>query len=114
MPLMSWSAYVDESEPDPGVYVLAAALVPAELIGEIRASVVALRLRGQRKLHWHSEDDQRRKLLIAAIAELQALHVVVVRAGRVESSERRRRLCLRRLLWETGRSRCGSGLLGRP
>lgn len=95
---MSWSAYVDESEPDPGAYVLAAALIPAGLRDEVRTAVAALRWRGQRKLHWHAENDQRRKLLTAAVAELEALYVVVVRVERTESSERRRRLCLRRLL----------------
>lgn len=69
---MSWCAYLDESEPDrrygPGTYVLAAALIEREDEEEARAAVAALRLRGQRKLHWHDEDRSRRKLLTEAIA----------------------------------------------
>ncbi|MGH3908726.1 MAG: hypothetical protein ACRDTE_31770 [Pseudonocardiaceae bacterium] len=48
---MSWSAYVDESEPDAGSYVLAAAVISTGLIAEVRAAVAALMLGGQRKLH---------------------------------------------------------------
>jgi hypothetical protein len=109
---MSWSAYVDESEPDPradpGAYLLAAAVLPVEQLQAARDAVSALRLRGQRKLHWPDENDQRRKLLTAAIAELEALYVVVVRVEGTESSERRRQLCLRRLLCELGGAKVGN------
>lgn len=104
MTSMSWYAYVDESEPDPradlGAYLLAAAVVPSEQVQPMRAAVSSLLLRGQHKLRWRNENAQRRKLLTAAVAELDALYVVVVRVGQGASSERRRRLCLRRLLWE--------------
>ena len=94
---MSWSAYVDESQPDPrtdpGAYLLAAAMLPTE---HLQAAL----LRGQRKLHWRDENEQRRKLLTAAVADIEALHLVVVRVDLQASSERRRRLCLRRLLCE--------------
>jgi hypothetical protein len=101
---MSWSAYVDESQPDPradpGAYLLAAAMLPTEDLQATRAAVRSLLLRGQRKLHWRDENEQRRKLLTAAVAGLEALHLVVVHVDLQASSERRRRLCLRRLLCE--------------
>ena len=101
---MSWSAYVDESQPDPradpGAYLLAAAMLPTEDLQAARAAVRSLLLRGQRKLHWRDENEQRRKLLTAAVADLEALHLVVVHVDLQASSERRRRLCLRRLLCE--------------
>ena len=100
--VMSVVAYVDESEPDVrfsgGLYLLAAALVADHERDAVSAAVAALRLSGQRKLHWRDEGDRRRKLLVAAIAELPALHVVVFRVAANETAERRRRLCLRTLL----------------
>ena len=104
---MSWCAYVDESEPDPrygpGTYVLAAALIDQQDHEAARATVAALRLRGQRKLHWYDEDRSRRKLLTDAIADLPALHLIVIRVDTNASPERRRRLCLARLLPELDR-----------
>ncbi|MCA1672422.1 MAG: hypothetical protein LC799_09535 [Actinobacteria bacterium] len=65
---MSWSAYVDESQPDsradPGAYLLAAAMLPTEQLQTARAAVRALLLRGQRKLHWRDENEQRRRLCL--------------------------------------------------
>ncbi|MFR9806480.1 hypothetical protein ACL02T_29950 [Pseudonocardia sp. RS010] len=104
---MSWYAYVDESEPDPrfgaGTYVLAAALIDQRDHETAQAAVAALRLKGQRKLHWHDEDAPRRKLLTETIAELPALHLIVVKVDQSATSERRRRLCLARLLPELDR-----------
>jgi len=73
---------------------------PTEQLQAARAAVRALLLRGQHKLHWRDENEQRRKLLTAAVADLEALHLVVVHVDLQASSERRRRLCLRRLLCE--------------
>ena len=104
IPRMSWSAYVDESEPDPrfgaGVYVLAAALVEQQDQLTVQEAMTGLRLKGQRKLHWRDEDTGRRKLLAETVAELPALHLIVVKIDQHASSERRRRLCLVKLLAE--------------
>ena len=104
---MSWCAYVDESEPDPryspGTYVLAAALIERQDEEAARTALAALRLKGQHKLHWHDEDRSRRKLLTETIADLPALHLIVVKVDVNASSERRRRLCLTRLLPELDR-----------
>ncbi|RUQ02852.1 hypothetical protein D8M34_17595 [Microbacterium sp. HSID17254] len=104
---MSWCAYVDESEPDPrfgpGAYVLAAALIDQVDQEAARVTMAALRLRGQRKLHWHDEDAPRRQLLTDTNAGLPALHLIVVTVDVPARSERRRRLCLARLLPELDR-----------
>ena len=102
----SWTAFVDESEPDPrndpGVYLLAAVLAEHSQLEQVGEVLRSLLLPGQRKLHWHGESEPRRKLLASTLAELDVLHMVVVRTGGPagERSERRRRLCLRRLLHE--------------
>lgn len=102
---MTWTAFVDESEPEPrsgsrGVYLLAAALIEAEQQEAVRTAVAAWLLPGQPKVHWHVENDRRRKLLVAALAGLPAMHLVVVRIDKHATAERRRRLCLNRLLLE--------------
>ena len=95
-------AYVDESEPDqrydPGCYLLAAAIVPDGLAETARRALRQLRSAGLTKAHWYDENDRRRKHLSEAVAALELKHLVVVRAGTHETSERRRRLCLRKLL----------------
>lgn len=101
-----WTAFVDESEPDdrvdPGVYMLAAALVEGDQYDNVGKALRALLLPGQRKLHWHDESAPRRARLASTLAQLEVLHLVVVRIGGLdgERSERRRRLCLQRLLPE--------------
>jgi len=61
----------------------------------------ALRIKRQHKLHWHMEPARRRRLIAQTVAELDALHLVVVRSCLPgENSERRRRKCLERLLYE--------------
>lgn len=101
---MIFHAFVDESEPSTGdspvVYLLAAAVIAVDHLDTARTTIETLRLRSQRKLHWRDENDNRRMLGIKTIATLPALHLVVVRAAADERSERRRRLCLRRLLCE--------------
>lgn len=55
-------------------------VVPREQVQSVRVAVSSLLLRGQHKVRWRNENAQRRKLLTAAVAELDALHVVVVRS----------------------------------
>lgn len=102
---MSWYAFVDESESnrrlDPDVYILAASIMPAESRDSVREIAQGLRLPGQRKVHWRDESEKRRRLLAEAVASLAVMHLVVVRVGRVgEPSERKRRKCMERLLFE--------------
>ncbi len=97
---MSWRAYVDESEPaqrsGAGVYLLAAMVIEDQNEAAAREMALGLRLKGQRKLHWHDENTERRELLIDAVAGLSALHLITVRTDQHAPSERRRRLCLNR------------------
>lgn len=100
-----WRAYVDESESnqrlDPHTYLLAAALIDDEHTAEVRAEVRGLLRPGQRKLHWREESAESRARITKAVAALPALHVIVVRTGVPgERSERRRRKCLERLVYE--------------
>lgn len=101
---MSWCAYVDESEPNSqsgsGVYLLAAALIERRDHETVRTAALELRLKGQRKLHWHGENTARRKLLIETVAPLAALHLIIIRSDPLVHSERRRAVCLSRLLTE--------------
>ncbi len=101
---MQRTAYGDESQPDrrvaPGEYVLAFALVGDAAAEETRELVRGLKLPGQRKLHWHSEDERRRRDLTKFVADLDTAHLVAVRTHATEHSERRRRMCLKRLLPE--------------
>lgn len=97
-------AFVDESGShaveDPETYLLAASVCHPDLLEEIRGLLRPLRLSGA-KLHWHQEDARRRRQISEAIAAMDLAHVVVVRSGVPgERGERRRRLCLERLLHE--------------
>jgi hypothetical protein len=100
------TAYVDESESnqtaDPGTYILAAAVLPLSRHEEARSILRALLLPGQRKLHWYDDrGEPRRRKIIEAIAQLEGQHLVVIRSGDpAVAPERRRRLCMKQLLWE--------------
>jgi hypothetical protein len=109
--------FIDESEPStgdcPGAYLRVAAVIAVDHLDAVRTTIEALRLRGQRKLHWQGENDNRRLLGIKTIATLPALHLVVIRAARDERSERHQRLCLRRLLCELDQAGVGEVVLER-
>jgi hypothetical protein len=99
-----WLAFVDESESnrraDPDAYLLAAALVHSTDYEPIAEQMRTLRLPHQKKLHW-TDDRNRHEHITKVIAELDVLHVVVVRDGSPgEPSDRRRKKCLERLLYE--------------
>jgi len=99
------AAFLDESQPnralDPHTYVLAATVCDAAAIVTSREAIAALKLRGQLKLHWHDESAKRRMEITECIAGMSLRHFAVVRDGRPgETSERRRRHCLERMLYE--------------
>lgn len=102
---MTWTAYLDESEPEPrfgsvGTYLVAAALIEDVDQEQSRAVVDGLRLPGQKKLHWTHENHKRRAVVAEAVGRLHALHLLVVRVDEAAGPERRRRQCLTRLLPE--------------
>lgn len=100
---MTATAYVDESvrENAPGVYVLAAAIVPDEHAPALRTALRDLLLPGEKRLHWHDESDQARSHLVKTLSSLGIPAVVAVSTpmGRTRQ-ERARALCLNQLLWE--------------
>jgi hypothetical protein len=97
-------AYVDESARLSGAvtcYVMAAVLVGAERAEELRGVLRARLRRGQRRMHWHAEHAGARTALAALVHRLDAPAVVVATRGVSDrTTERARRRCLVRLLWE--------------
>jgi len=99
-------AFVDESETPyadgPGAYLLAAALVPNDVQAEARARMSGLRRSGRTKAHWHdARTRSEKRTLVDAVVEIPIRTLVVVRVDDPEMrTERRRRLCLERLLFE--------------
>jgi hypothetical protein len=98
---VTWTAYVDESEPSAGgTYILGCALVDVRDAETVRASMIAARNPGEKKVHWHDRLPAEQPALVELVASLSSMHLVVVRddcAG--ERPDRRRMKCLERLLW---------------
>jgi hypothetical protein len=94
-------AYLDESLrlTGSGLYVLAAVAVPPA-----RADAVRETLRGdplRRRYHWHDENRASRTAMAGEVRALGLEAVAVVtRPVEAKKSERARRRCLLRLLWE--------------
>lgn len=98
----SCRGWVDESGSnellDPGSHILAATICPIDIETSVRETMIRLSSHGSAKLHWHDEDDPRRRTIITAVSELHLTHLVVVRAHHLdERPERRRRKCLEQL-----------------
>lgn len=113
---MSWVAYLDESmrqrRDGSGLYVLAAAILATEDTDGVREAVRKLANPRHRRVHWRDAEPDERRDLIAAVAELAALHVVVVGVRLdLRRQERGRRLCLHRMLWELENAGVGNVLL---
>jgi len=101
--------FVDESKAR-GYYVVATAATP----GSVQASEKALRgllKPGQRRIHFKSENDSRRRQLLARMCELD-VRVVVWAAGRRPDKEARP-LCLTALVEESVRAGAGRLLIER-
>ncbi|MEK6311888.1 MAG: DUF3800 domain-containing protein [Curtobacterium sp.] len=97
------TAYVDESEPagrlDHTVYVMAAVLIDASDSDDVRAAVLRATPKRIRKLHWYEALGGQRLTWLGLLT--RAVSVVVVRYDRTPArSERRRRRCIERLVWE--------------
>ena len=100
-------AFVDEatarlgSEPD--TYILAAVVCPVALIDDLTDRMLALKPSGARKLHWRdlTMKSGLREIAVRSINAVEVDHVVVVRLeASSERLERRRRLCMQRLVAE--------------
>ncbi|UQX11058.1 hypothetical protein [Candidatus Mycobacterium methanotrophicum] len=102
-----YAAWLDESGSnpaiDPNTYILSAVIGEAEHAPGIRESMRGLLVgKGHKKLHWRTEAARRQELIVKTIAALEVEYLVVVRAGgpAAEKPERRRRLCMERMLPE--------------
>ncbi|MGY2747654.1 hypothetical protein [Arthrobacter sp. UYCu723] len=98
-------AYLDESSAnrseDSQEYLVCAAVVPDDSAEELREQLLALRLRGQIKLHWTDESEARRKKIVAAVSELTPMSAVVTHVSRRQNkTERFRRKCLETIYYE--------------
>jgi len=96
------TAWGDESgsqpERDPGTYLVAAVLIENEDVAIVRKTMDGLLLPSETKVHWHSSSDERRRVLVDAVAELPVCGIVVVHHDRDAKDRRHRRKCLEQLL----------------
>lgn len=94
------SAYVDESVPNDGTYVLSCALIDPATADASRDALLAAKEPSERKLHWHDRLPADRLPLVELVAALPCSHLIVVRDdSHHERPERSRRKCLDHLLW---------------
>lgn len=103
-PLHAWG---DESIRSHGLdapaYLLGASIVDTDDVDATRDVLSSLRPT-HGKLHWHDLNARERTRVIAAIADLEAHHLVMIAAPiDLRREERARALCLERLTWELGR-----------
>jgi hypothetical protein len=104
--LMTFVAYVDESESrqdiDAGTYILCATVIDEEDTTVARERMRGLKPGSRKKLHWHDDNSAvGRKRLVGHVTGIAAEHVVVIRLGSTDARvERRRRLCVERLIYE--------------
>lgn len=106
-------AFIDESLPDAvpphpagAVYILACAVISGIRCCSIRAHLKNALGPREPRFHWHDEGDEGRRAMIERLAgcDFQAV-AAVCPVPDPRRSERARRLCLSRLLWELrGRS----------
>ena len=84
-------AFVDESE-RPGRYLMCAVLVAPAHLTEVRQALLALRMPGQRRLHFKPEGDRRRRLILDRISALPVRANIYQRPGQPMKA---REVCLR-------------------
>ncbi|MDL5487464.1 hypothetical protein [Microbacterium wangruii] len=83
------------------VYILAATVADPAECDTIREALRDLKLGNGPKLHWKDENDDRRALIGAAVAEMPVMHTVVVGTPLDQrKQERARRKCMERLFYE--------------
>lgn len=92
---MTIHAFVDESKAR-GFLLAAALIVPGDL-GQARKQVGALRLPGQRRVHFTTERPARRKVIISAMADID-VSVWVYDASACRDQRQAREACLRQLV----------------
>ncbi|WAA65911.1 hypothetical protein [Microbacterium oxydans] len=101
-------AFIDESEPlgagNGGPYVMVATLPlcdDAEQLDDLRRTLYAMKPRRAAKLHWYDSVGSLRDDTVDVIGAMPLMHwAVVVRPSPGDRSERTRRACIARILWE--------------
>lgn len=79
---------------DPDIYLMGAVVAAPAAVEDLRAAMVELQHRGEKKIHWRADSEDRHDEVIGVIGELPIEGVIVVRHGRPEEKdERRRRKC---------------------
>lgn len=99
----SLHAWIDESlritDDDQGTYILAAVVCDPSCCAPVRQDLSSLLLRGQQRLHWHDESEERRDKMAVKVASVDMAAIVVVGMPVVKAKqERARRLCMEALL----------------
>ena len=105
--MSEFAAWIDESgsnqRVDPGTYILSAVISDTACVAAARDAMRALLVdKRHRKLHWRGEDRKRQHTIASTVAGLDVEHLVVVRSypDTTDHPERRRRICMERLLPE--------------
>lgn len=101
-------AFIDESEPlgagNGGPYVMVATLPLCDVSGELdalRCVLMGLKPKGATKLHWYDSVGSLRDDTVSAICRMPLMHwAIVIHPEPGARSERMRRACIERLLWE--------------
>jgi hypothetical protein len=99
------TAWGDESgghsTKDPGVYILCASVITADMVSDARSVLRGLKPAAARKLHWRepATGAQRRKI-VDQIGELGLSHIVVVRLSATDTARRQRAKALEMLCVE--------------
>ncbi len=99
------TAWGDESgghsTKDPGVYILCASVITADVLIETRSVLRGLKPAAARKLHWREPaTGAQRKEIVEQIAALGLSHIVVVRLSATDTARRQRAKALEMLCVE--------------
>lgn len=99
------TAWGDESgghsTKDPGVYILCASVIPANMVSDARSALRELKPVAARKLHWREPaTEAKRSNIVQRIAALGLSHIVVVRLSATDTARRQRAKALEMLCVE--------------
>ncbi len=84
---MTLHAFVDESQRG-RQYIICATIIDARLASAERTVLRGLRLRGQRRLHFGDESDQRRRQILSALAGLRLENQIIATTDRAPTAAR--------------------------
>lgn len=86
---------------DQSIYLLAAAIANPIVCEPAREALRPFKAKGAPKLHWHSEDDGRRRKITAVVASFDVESLVIIGTPvDLRRQERARAQCMEHLLWQ--------------